>query len=340
MNQQSIKLTLGASLVCSGALFSAYLAATEVELSAQQYANRGMIYADEFPGLASLCDIAKPFKIAGQRHKGVKKTAQVKKKKRSKTVLKPLKVFDNLYFVGTGRVSSWVIKTSAGLIVIDALNNNDQAEKYIEKGLIQLGLDPADIKYLIITHGHGDHYGGQEYLVNKYHPKVVMSATEWSILERPELEISNPRWGVRPVRDVSIQDGDTLSLGDTEIQLYVTPGHTPGTLSLIFPVYDQQQKHMVGLWGGTGLNYGPNKARILAYTQSAEKFRLNAAREGVDVFMSNHPGRDGSAQKMTNFSLRLAGETHSYVIGKERVLHAFDLLRDCTRAQAMRISDG
>ncbi|XQF91475.1 MBL fold metallo-hydrolase (plasmid) [Pseudoalteromonas espejiana] len=65
-------------------------------------------------------------------------------------------------------------------------NNNEQAKNYIEEGLLKLGLDPNDIKYLIISHGHGDMVG--EYLVNKYKPRVVMSEVEWLRLEQPKLD--------------------------------------------------------------------------------------------------------------------------------------------------------
>jgi len=65
--------------------------------------------------------------------------------------------FDNLYFVGADWVSAWAIKTSDGIILIDALNIQAEAAALIEGGMRKLGLDPAQIKYVIVTHGHGDH---------------------------------------------------------------------------------------------------------------------------------------------------------------------------------------
>ena len=72
--------------------------------------------------------------------------------------LEPGKAFDNLYFVGLPSVSAWAISTSAGIILVDALNNSKDAETAIVPGLRSVGLDAAQIKYLIITHSHGDHY--------------------------------------------------------------------------------------------------------------------------------------------------------------------------------------
>src|SRR5579871_4635562 len=87
----------------------------------------------------------------------------------------PGRAFDNLYFVGAAWVSAWAINTPDGIILIDALNNGKEAAQLIEGGMRRLGLDPARIKYIVVTHGHGDHYGGVNYLVGKYHPRVVAS---------------------------------------------------------------------------------------------------------------------------------------------------------------------
>lgn len=327
------------------------------------YAKRGMQYAEEYPGLASLCDLNAPIKDYTQKGKakmraareanaakqadagvqssvgkqhGKQNESKRSSKNRSKSI-EPTQVFDNLYYVGTGGVASWVLSTSDGLIVIDALNNNEEAQKYIENGLYALGLNPQDIKYLLITHGHGDHYGGQDYLVNKYHPQVVMMETEWDELEKPVQEFQSSRWGEPPSRDVSVVDGEQITLGDTMVTLYETPGHTPGTMSLVFPVYDGDKRHLASLWGGTGLNYGSDADRIATYTQSAGRFVNLVDKLGVDVFLSNHPTRDGTAERMPKLNQRMATGAHPFVVGTTEVRHGFELLRDCTYAQVLRI---
>lgn len=318
-------------------LNASYLSA---EMRAEDYAKLGLKYQARFPGLASLCDLNTPFKIAGQRVKASGQQDKTNKKRKRSEPIPATKVFDNLYFVGTGGVSSWVLKTEEGLILIDALNNTQQAKKYIEKGLISLGLDPNDLKYLIITHGHGDHYGGQAFLVKKYQTRLVMSDIEWSRLEQPKLDFSSSRWGTRPKRDISIEDGDTIQLGQTQVNIYVTPGHTPGTISLIFPVYDQGKKHMVALWGGTGLNYGPDQARILNYSKAAKRFGELANLANVDVFMSNHPKRDGSSEKLLAMNADTELKKHPFVMGQTSAQSAFQMLSHCTYAQALRIQEG
>ncbi|MCU4677236.1 MBL fold metallo-hydrolase [Catenovulum sp. 2E275] len=315
-------------------------------MKSDDYAKQGLLLAQDFPGLASLCDLSKPLRDMGAKRERSSRqqddqtrTQRDTSKQQSRPKLGPVKVFDNLYYVGTAGVASWVVKTSEGLVVIDALNNDRQAKEYIESGIEQLGLNPKDIKYLIISHGHGDHYGGQNYLVKNYQPRVVMSEIEWTILEQPEQDFSSPNWGSKPTRDISIKDGDAITLGDTTIQLYITPGHTQGTLSVIFPVYDQGEKHIASMWGGTGLNYGPKLERILAYSNSAKRFKQIAEVQNVDIFLSNHPKLDGTNEKIKALLSRKNQEPHPFVIGKKSVGKGYDLLKNCTYAQALKIQE-
>lgn len=324
-------------LLFSGILVMTCCSAHAEQQTPEYYAQRGMQAGQAYPGLANICDISKPLRMAGMRPRQEAGANERRERASSQAPLEPMQVFDNLYFVGTGGVVSWALKTSEGLILIDALNNDGEAQRYIDAGLRKLGLDPADIRYLLITHGHGDHYGGHAYLVDKFKPRLVMSEQDWQELEKPKLEFSSPRWGQPPMRDIAVEDGELLTLGDTQVQLYVTPGHTPGTLSLIFSVYDQGVEHKVALWGGTGLNFGPDRQRILAYSASAERFRVLAKEQGVDIFMSNHPARDGARERLPMLKQRQPGEVHPFVAESTQVQGALELLRDCSYAQALKL---
>ena len=134
----------------------------------------------------------------------------------------PAKVFDNLYFVGTREHSAWAVVTSAGIIVIDPLYAY-AVEDEVVGGLKTVGLNPADIKYVLVSHGHGDHSGGAGYLQDRFNAHVILSAADWDLLER------NTRDTTKPKRDMIATDGQKLTLGDTTLTLYLTPGHTPGT---------------------------------------------------------------------------------------------------------------
>jgi metallo-beta-lactamase class B len=147
----------------------------------------------------------------------------------------PGRAFDNLYFVGSKWVSTWAITTSDGIILIDAIDNEEEAERIVEAGLKSLGLDPTKVKTVIVTHGHGDHYGGANFFAQKYQSRIVASDVDWTMMET-KLEFDTPLWGRPPKHDVSVVDGDEVTLGDTTIDILITPGHTMGTISPIFGV--------------------------------------------------------------------------------------------------------
>ena len=90
----------------------------------------------------------------------------------------PAKVFDNLYFVGSKIHSSWALTTSAGIILIDTLYTYNSEEEIVG-GLKKLGLDPATVKYVIISHAHGDHVGGAKLLQDRFGSRIVMGGPDW-----------------------------------------------------------------------------------------------------------------------------------------------------------------
>ena len=90
----------------------------------------------------------------------------------------PAKLFDNLYYVGSYLQSMWAVTTSEGIILHDTAFDY-MAESLITEGLTELGLDPADIKYVIVAHGHGDHHLGAKYLQDTYGARIIMAEADW-----------------------------------------------------------------------------------------------------------------------------------------------------------------
>ncbi len=195
----------------------------------------------------------------------------------------PVKVFDNLYFVGhsvTAWVpgpSAWAVTTSDGIILIDALYGYSVEDEIVD-GLKKLGLDPAEIKYVIVSHGHGDHSGGAKYLQDHFGARVILSAADWDLLDRGR--------GTKPKRDMVATDSQKLTLGDTTVMMYLTPGHTPGSISTLVPVKDAGRPHLAAAWGGTAFNY--SRTPFETYATSAERFRDIVEKAGADVIISNH----------------------------------------------------
>jgi metallo-beta-lactamase class B len=246
----------------------------------------------------------------------------------------PYKVFDNFYWLGTRQHSSWALATGAGLIIIDT-NFAWATQPEIIDGLTRLGLNPSDIKYVIISHAHGDHDQGAAELQSRYGAKVVMGAADWdATLQRP----ATAAGGV-PKRDVTVgAEGAKVTLGDTTVTIVATPGHTPGTLSYVFPVKDQGKIVTVAYSGGTLTGaFGANGARWDEYIASQKKIAKAAADAGATVLLSNHSEYDGAYTKARLVGLkREVGEENPFVVGPEGVQRYFMVMQECALASKLR----
>ena len=279
---------------------------------------------------------------AGQEHKGLfdrvctfetEQPAASQSKgppDRSKWHADPVKVFDNLYFVGQTEYSAWAVTTAEGIIVVDALWDYS-VEDEVVNGLKKLGLDPAKIKYVLVSHGHIDHAGGAKLLQDRFGARVILSAADWDLLDR------NKQSWPKPKRDMVATDGQRLTLGDTTLTLYLTPGHTPGTISTLISVKDSGKPHLVAEWGGTAFNFTitpdkPRKYWFETYINSAERFRDVVAKAGADVLIANHTNFDGSKTKLPALAKRKPGDPHPYVIGNESIKRYLMVAQECAKA--------
>jgi metallo-beta-lactamase class B len=251
--------------------------------------------------------------------------------------LEPMQVMDELYFLGNYWTSAWAVKTSKGIVIIDALDNDDEAQHYIEDGLKKLKLDPADIKYVIISHAHGDHYGGASYLKKKFNPRIVMSDIDWTALEETQHDPlfgtkRNPLFGDPPKRDLVAKDGDTIKLADSLFKLYVIPGHTLGTLATVFTVHDKGKAHRAVAWGGTAYNFGPLPDRLQLYADTTEKYRDVMKKEKADVLLSNHVSYDSAVAKMGTLKERKPDQPNPFVVGEDTIDRFLAVLGECALA--------
>lgn len=239
----------------------------------------------------------------------------------------PVRVFDNLFYVGQTEYSAWAVPTSEGIIVIDALYDYS-AEGSIADGLRKLGHDPADIEYVIVSHGHGDHVGGAAHLQQEYGARIVMSEADWGLVER-----STASWA-KPRRDIVAQDGHEIRLGDVTATLYLTPGHTPGTISTIIgPIRDGDRTYTAAAWGGTAFNFRTDRDRWLqTYAQSAARFKGVVDEADAEILIANHPRFDRTPNKVPALAGRRAGQPHPFVIGEDRVEDYLDVAQHCAVA--------
>ena len=231
------------------------------------------------------------------------------------TPLKPTKVFDNVYCIGSVSVVAWVINTSDGLILIDSMWD-DRDAKLIEEGIKGFGLDPKNLKYIILSHGHGDHYGGAKYLREKYGAKVVLTKTDTDLMYNLNTGANSPRSPKTKV-DIYSKDKDIIKLGDTSITILETPGHTAGCTSFIFSVKYKGKEYTAVLWGGTGLPR--DKDLIQKYKESAEYFKKEAAARNAEVSLTAHLFADNGYANLEKVRNLKEGEQNPFIMSKENM---------------------
>jgi metallo-beta-lactamase class B len=236
----------------------------------------------------------------------------------------PLKIFDNVAVLSVGWVSATAILTSDGIVLIDALNNPDEAEQYIVPGLRDLGADPAAIKYVVVTHAHGDHFGGAQYLADQYGARVMMAPADWDLLAT-----SKP--ANAPTRDLDITNGQKLALGDTTITLHHTPGHTPGSVSPVFPVRWRGGEHTAMLWGGT--NPPTATASKETYLSSILSFASRMKRAGVDVELSDHGFADYGLERMEELRSAPEGSENPFIVGTDGAQRFMKVMENMLRGR-------
>lgn len=239
------------------------------------------------------------------------------------TRLEPSKVFDNLYCIGSKSVVAWALKTSEGIILIDSMWDDKDA-KFIIEGMEKLGLNPAEIKYIVVTHGHGDHYGGANFLRDKFNAKVVMTEVDKKIMNTLNVGPNSPRSPKTPV-DIFVKDGDKITLGDSAITVVETPGHTPGGISLIFPVNNDGEQHTAILWGGTGV---PSDLEgKLAYQTSVGHFERKSKEAGATIELTAHLFIENGYANLDKARTRKKGEKNPFILGKDGIDDYFKKLQ-------------
>lgn len=216
-------------------------------------------------------------------------------------------IFDNLYYVGIDWVAAYVLETSAGLILIDTLYS--PWVDHLLDGMTSLGLDPNDIKYVLVTHGHFDHAGGAAEIHRRFGATVVMSEEDWALAREPA---SIPAFAMDvPATGQIARDGEIIQLGDTRVELFKTPGHTEGVLSFRYPVHDGSQTHTAITLGGVGLNFS-GVERTQTYLDSYARLRTEIAR-GASVSLPNHAEMGRVFERAERLKTRQPGEPHPFV---------------------------
>jgi metallo-beta-lactamase class B len=252
--------------------------------------------------------------------------------------LTPTRVFDDLYALGRTSTVVWALTTPDGILLIDA-GYPDQLEAVLLPQMRAVGLDPNDVRYVLLGHGHADHFGGASYFQQRG-ARVASSAADWELIANPPPGPAGapPPAGLPPPRrDVVVADGEPLVFGGVTITPVLIPGHTPGALGFVFEVRDGERSHTAALFGGSILlvNRIPDDG-LRQYVQSLERFGAVTQRLGVDVEIQNHPLYDGFEAKLERLAARRAGDAHPFVVGEDAYARFLTVMTECTNAQLAR----
>ncbi len=240
--------------------------------------------------------------------------------------IQPTRLFDNLSVIGSVGTAIYIVHTGDGLVLIDA-GYPEQVETVLLPGLKALALDPGQVRAIIVTHGHSDHFGAAKYFQDTYKTRVYLSAADWDLLTTPE----------SPKRDQIVIDRQPITFGGTEFLPVLVPGHTKGSLALIFSVSDKGQKHTAGLFGGTVLSAGFVTADGLGdYVKSIGNYARVAAENHVDVEIQNHPLMDGFAARLEQLKKAGTQDAHPFVIGEAAYASFLAVMSECAQAQLIR----
>ena len=247
---------------------------------------------------------------------------------RKATYMAPKKAFDDMYWLGSLSTSSWVLTSNDGYILYDTQRVYD-AEDVLVGGMQKLGLDPSKVKYVIVSHAHEGEVGGAYLFQSRYGSHVVMN--DWDMVEA---SVNGFPTG-KPKRDIVATDSMKIAVGNRSVTIYLTPGHTPGTISSVFQVHDNGKPLTVVYSGGTEFNFPNDVPHFDQYLASERRLASLAAAAGATIVLNNQSQFNGAATSLRTLQDRHPGEPHPLDVGTEAVSRYFKIEDEC--AQAVRL---
>ena len=225
----------------------------------------------------------------------------------------PFHMVGNIYYVGNALVSSHIIDTGDGLILLDT--TFPQTKPLLIQSIWEMGFDPKDIRYIVHSHGHVDHIGTTNLLKDISGAKTVLHEADAAMFrehrvlsfdadqEYPYTSLFEP--------DILIRDGDTLTLGNTTLEFISTPGHCPGTVSIFFQTTHQGKVYTAAMQGGAGLNtlcrehfirYAGEGEEMEPTRAAFEAGLLRVMERPVDITLGNHPNQNHTFEKQARLA--------------------------------------
>jgi metallo-beta-lactamase class B len=211
--------------------------------------------------------------------------------------LEPFRIFGNTYYVGTRGLSSVLVTSRAGHILLDG--GLPQSAEIIDRNVRELGYRIEDIKLIVNSHAHYDHAGGIHALQQASGASVAASASGASALMRGENTTDDPQYGFGraangfpPVANVRVvKDGEMMRVGQLSVTAHLMPGHTPGSTTWTWKscegsrCLDVVYADSLTATVGPGFKYSSDPARVSLFRKSIE----TVAALPCDIVVSVHP---------------------------------------------------
>ena len=227
--------------------------------------------------------------------------------------IEPFKVMDDLFYVGPGFVSAWIIPTSEGLIMIDT-----GQEPYVDTEIANIqkvGFNAKNVKYILLTHGHLDHFGGANKIKALSGAKVALSGIDCDLMAK-SAAARPPRAGDEPPAcDVRLKEGDTVTVGNTSMKVYITPGHTPGSTTYEFTTHENGKGYKALVMGGPGGQ--PNLEAAQQFYESAmrlNKFLDVQVAANIHSWLNGyHYPNGGLLERRDRLAMRKPGDPNPFI---------------------------
>lgn len=217
--------------------------------------------------------------------------------------IEPFRIIANLYFVGNQDAAVYLLDTEEGILLFDT--GYPVTTGLLIYSITKLGFKIENIRKILHTHGHFDHIGATAILRELSGTVTYLGIRDINMFyDKPELSLKelagNPYFQLF-VPDEAVLDGDIITLGSSTISAVATPGHSDGTMSYFFDVYENGEKYRCGLMGGSGLNT-LSKAFIDVFERKHARAEfldsLNRIYEKpVDINLGNHTPQNRTLEK-------------------------------------------
>ena len=217
----------------------------------------------------------------------------------------PFKIIGNIYWVGSYDLSTYLITTPQGHILVNT-GVGDTAQQ-IKASVEKLGFKMTDVKILTTTHGHWDHVAGIAELKKMTSATLVTSEPEKPLLEsggKTDFRFGDtPSARFEPAQvDRTFKDGEAIALGETRLTAHLHPGHTKGATSFTTDVRENGRTYRVIIANMGSINPGVTVTGMPAYPDIEQEYARTFASQKamkIDVFLASHASQFRMHEKYT-----------------------------------------